>query len=389
MNSSPESPRWLPGPADPFYRRVFALVAAAALGLALYRIIEPFLQPLAWAAILALLLNPLQVRLSRRLGGRPSLSALLLTLLVLVLFVGPLSGLAVAFAAQAGELAAKMPALVTRMEQTDFSSLVRIPGLQQVLEWLDRHIVISASQVQEWLFGGFRRVLQNLASVGGTAVLGAVGTVLSFAVMFFLLFFLLRDGAEMLRTGSAVIPMSADRKQALMTRIEAVTGAVVIGTVFTALVQGALLGLGFAIAGLPAPVVFGVLGAILSVVPFGGTALVWIPGAIVLFVRGDVGWGLFLAAWGAILVSLADNFLKPLFISGRAEVPTLAVFIGVIGGLSAFGLVGMFLGPIVIALALTIVRFASDTQLAAARAAATPRAEGAAPAASEESDRSR
>ncbi len=362
-----DAPRWLPGPSDPFYRRVFALAAALTLGLALYHIISPFLQPLAWATILALLLYPLQVGLSRRLGGRESLASILLTLLVLLFFIGPLSGLAVAFAAQASQLARQLPAFVQRLETTDFSSWASIPFLERLLGWLDRHIVISTSQVQEWLIGGARSLLQQLASLGGTAFLGAVGTVLSFTVMFFLLFFLLRDGARMVLTGSALVPMSAHRKQMLLTRIEAVTRAVVLGTVFTAMVQGALVGVGFALSGLPAPVVFGVAGAVLSVVPFGGTALVWVPGAIALFVKGDIAWGIFLTAWGGILVSTADNFLKPLFISGRAEVPTLAVFIGVIGGLSAFGLVGMFLGPIVIALALTIVKFASETQVATAQ----------------------
>jgi len=361
-----DAPRWLPGPSDPFYRRVFALAAALALGLALYQIINPFLQPLAWATILALLLNPLQIRLARKLGSRESLASILLTLLVLLFFIGPLSGLAVAFATQASQLAKQLPAFVQRLETTDFSSWASIPFLEKLLAWLDRHIVISTSQVQDWLVGGARSLLQELASLGGTAFLGAVGTVLSFTVMFFLLFFLLRDGARMVQTGSALVPMSAKRKQMLLTRIEAVTRAVVLGTVLTAMVQGALVGIGFALSGLPAPVVFGVAGAILSVVPFGGTALVWVPGAIALFVKGDIAWGIFLTAWGGILVSTADNFLKPLFISGRAEVPTLAVFIGVIGGLSAFGLVGMFLGPIVIALALTIVKFASETQVASA-----------------------
>ncbi len=371
MSNEPNTPRWLPGPSDPFYRRVFALAAAAVMGIALYSIIRPFLQPLAWATILALLLYPLQVRATALLRGRVSVSALLLTFFVLLLFTGPFSALAIAFAAQASDLARTMPGLVQRLRETDFASVVSVPGLQDALAWIDRHITFSASQVQEWALGGFRKLLEQLASLGGTAFLGAVGTVLSFTVMFFLLFFLLRDGARIVRTGSALVPMPAARKQVLMTRIEDVTRAVVLGTVLTAMVQGILLGLGFAIAGLPAPVVFGVAGAILSVVPFGGTALVWIPGAIALFVKGEIGWGLFLTAWGLLFVSTADNFLKPLFISGRAEVPTLAVFIGVLGGLSAFGLVGMFLGPIIIALALTLVKFASESQLAAAAAAET------------------
>jgi predicted PurR-regulated permease PerM len=111
--------------------------------------------------------------------------------------------------------------------------------------------------------------------------------------------------------------------------------------------------------GLPAPVVFGVIGAVLSIVPFGGTALVWLPAVVVLLARGEYVAAIVLVVAGAI-VSSVDNFLKPLLISGRAFVPTLAVFIGVIGGLAAFGMIGLFLGPVVIALALALIRFAEE-----------------------------
>jgi predicted PurR-regulated permease PerM len=131
------------------------------------------------------------------------------------------------------------------------------------------------------------------------------------------------------------------------------------GTILTAIVQGLLLGTGFAIVGLPAPVVFGVIGAILSVVPFGGTALVWVPAVAVLAFQGRYGAAIALLVIGAI-VSSVDNFLKPLLISGRAYVPTIAIFIGVIGGLAAFGMIGLFLGPVVIALVLALVQFAQE-----------------------------
>lgn len=139
------------------------------------------------------------------------------------------------------------------------------------------------------------------------------------------------------------------------------TRAVVRGTVLTSMVQGLLLGTGFAIVGLPAPVVFGVLGAVLSVVPFGGTALVWVPAVAVLLLQGRYGSAVGLVVVGAI-VSSVDNFLKPLLISGRAYVPTIGVFIGVIGGLAAFGMIGLFLGPVLIALALALVKFAQEAE---------------------------
>lgn len=360
MNAPLQDPQAGTGSADSFYRRAFMLAAAALIGLAVYQVVKPFLQPMAWAAILALLLHPLQRRLGRLLRGRDGLAALVLTLLVLLMFIGPLTGLAVAFAAQARDLAELMPGLMDKVRAYDSGSLASLSWLQGLFDWLNRTLSISAGEVQQWALGGVRRMLERLASMGGMAVFGAVGTVLSFTVMFFLLFFLLRDGAGMARTSINLVPLEPARKALLVARLEAVTRAVVAGTVLTALVQGTLLGIGFAIAGLPAPVVFGVLGAVLSVVPFGGTALVWVPGCAALFLTGETGWGLFLAAWGIVLVSSADNFLKPLLIGGKAEVPTLAVFIGVLGGLSAFGLIGMFLGPVLIALVLTLVKFASE-----------------------------
>ena len=362
MNVPPQDPQAPADLSDPFYRRVFALVAAAALGLAVYFIVKPFLQPLAWAGILALFLHPLQRRLGRRLRGHENLAALALTALALLMFVGPLTGLAVAFAAQARDLAALVPGLVEQARAYDSERLAALPWLHGLFDWLDRTLSISSAEVQQWALSGARRILDRVASMGGTAFVGAVGTVMSFTVMLFLLFFLLRDGAAIARTTVGLIPLEPARKALLVSRLSAVTRAVVLGTVLTALVQGTLLGVGFAIAGLPSPVVFGVFGGVLSVVPFGGTALVWVPGAAALFLMGETGSGIFLAVWGVVLVSSVDNFLKPLLIGDKADVPTLAVFIGVLGGLSAFGLVGMFLGPVVIALVLALVKFASEVE---------------------------
>jgi len=333
-----------------FYQRVFAVGSLGLLAWLLYLVIQPFLKPLAWAALVAVLLFPLQRRLTTLWGGRENLSAAVLTVLVVLMFVGPLTALAVAFAAQAAQLAELVPGWVARAEDLLTSGSV---------DWLARLqalVPIEAAELHRWVSTGARQLLQRAASAGGSAFLGAVGTILSFTVMLFLLFFFLRDGALIATSALRLVPVREERKGALVRQLTAVTQAVVVGTVLTAIVQGLLLGVGFAIVGLPAPVVFGVLGGVLSVVPFGGTALVWVPGVIALLIAGDYTWGAFLAAWGTLLVSSVDNFLKPLLISGRAEVPTLAVFVGVLGGLSAFGLVGMFVGPVVIALALALAR---------------------------------
>jgi len=349
-----------------FYERVLAVTGLGLLAVLLYRIVEPFLAPLAWAVFLGFLLQPAQARLAGWLRGRDSIAAFALTVLVLILFLGPLTALAVAFARQAAALAGLLQQWIGQQEARSLADLGHLPVIGPALAWLDQHAQLSAVEVQAWLLDGGKRLLERLASLGGTAFLGAVGTVLSFTAMLFLLFFFIRDGRAMARAAIGLVPLAPARRRELTERVAAVTRAVVRGTVLTAVVQGLLLGIGFAIVGLPAPVVFGVIGAVLSVVPFGGTALVWVPAVAVLLFQGRYIAAIVLVVAGAI-VSSVDNFLKPLLISGRAFVPTLAVFIGVIGGLAAFGMIGLFLGPVLIALALALVNFAQDTQPPPAR----------------------
>jgi predicted PurR-regulated permease PerM len=128
----------------------------------------------------------------------------------------------------------------------------------------------------------------------------------------------------------------------------------------TARLQGLLIGIGFAIASLPSPVVFGVLAALLSMLPIGGAAFVWGPAVIWLFFDGRWGFGIFMLAWGLMLGGL-DNVLRPLLISGRAKITALAVFVGVLGGIPAFGAIGVIAGPVVLCLVLALIEFAEET----------------------------
>lgn len=352
---------------DPrFYERVLAVAGLALLAALLYQILQPFFAPLAWAIFLAFLLQPAQARLAALLRGRDAVAASLLTILVLLMFIGPLAALAIAFGRQAAGLAVTLQQWLEQHQGQGFPEVADLPVLGRALEWLDQYTSISSAEAQAWLLERGKALFQRLAALGGTALLGALGTVLNFTVMLFLLFFFIRDGRQMAHTAISLVPLEPARRRELRDRIAGVTRAVVLGTVVTAMVQGLLLGIGFAVVSLPAPVVFGVMGAVLSIVPFGGTALVWVPAVAALLFQGHYGAALALAAIG-LIVSTVDNFLKPFLISGRAVVPTVAVFIGVLGGLIAFGVIGMFLGPVVIALAIALVDFARDTRKTTAR----------------------
>lgn len=345
---------------DRFYARTFGLAVTAALGIAFYRIIEPFLGPVTWAIFLAFLVYPLHVRLTRRLRGRAHISAFVLTLLVLVVFLGPLTGLSAAFASQVGQLVQLAQTAYADQARGNVLSFADVPWIREGLAWLDSSFGVNTAQVRGWVTQGAQQVLQWLASMGGRVFVGAVGTVVGFVLMEFMLFFFIRDGEAMLRTARELIPMPRGYKARLFDHLSAVTRAMVYGTGLTALIQGTLVGLAFLIAGLSSPLVFGVIAALTALLPFGGTALVWVPAAIVLAAQGRWGWAIFMVAWGALLVSVVDNFVRPWLVSGRADVGTLTVFIGVLGGLAAFGAIGLFLGPVVLALIIALIRFTME-----------------------------
>ncbi|HEY6641721.1 AI-2E family transporter [Povalibacter sp.] len=346
---------------DRFYRRTFMLVAVAVLAVALYKILAPFLGPMLWAAFLAFILIPIHIRLTRVLRDRPQTSALLLTFMVLLLFLGPLAAMAAAFAAQVGDLVRHAQALLADQTSSNGFELANVPWLnapwvQQGLARLERMFDINPTELAGWVKQGANEVLQWLASMGGRVFLGAIGTVVGFILMLFLLFFFIRDGREMLSTARELVPMPEEQKARLFDHLAAVTRAMVLGTGVTALIQGTLVGIAFVIVGLPSALVFTVIAVLASLLPFGGTALVWAPAAIVLAAQGRWGATIFMVIWGVLLVSLVDNVVRPMLVSGRANVGTLTVFIGVLGGLAAFGAIGLFLGPVVLALIIALVR---------------------------------
>jgi predicted PurR-regulated permease PerM len=243
-------------------------------------------------------------------------------------------------------------------------NLGNVPWIANAIEWLDSTFDINLAQIRTWVAEGSRELLQSLASAGGRVFIGAIGTVVGFMLMVFMLFFFIRDGEEMMSALRELIPMARGYKSRLFEHLAAVTRAMVYGTGLVALIQGALVAIAFVIVGLPSSIVFGTIAALASLLPFGGSAIVWLPAAIAL--AGQQRWGaaIFVLVWGALLVSLVDNFVRPLLVSKQANVGTLTVFIGVLGGIAAFGAIGLFIGPVVLALCIALIRFVRDLRRA-------------------------
>jgi predicted PurR-regulated permease PerM len=347
---------------DRFYSRVFALAAAVLLGGALFLIVRPFLEAILWSMLIAFLLAPAHRALIARVGGRPGLSAALLTVATAIMLIAPLPLLSVAFASQARDLFGRLQTLVAEAGISGPGDLLEIPIVSRAILWASAVAPVSPEQIQEWLITGARTLLQAMVGISGAFVVGALNALVGLAITLFVLFFFLRDGEVMVVNAVRLIPMIPERRDPLMEHLAAVIRAVVFGALLTAVVQGVLVGVGFSLVDLPSPVVFGALAALFAPIPFIGTALVWVPGVAALFLQGRWVAALFLLGWGLALVSSADNVVRPLFISGRGQISTLPVFVGLLGGISAFGPIGLVVGPVVVALALALIRFAVEAR---------------------------
>ncbi|MGH7351005.1 MAG: AI-2E family transporter [Candidatus Methylomirabilales bacterium] len=345
-----------------FYRRAFSLAAAGLLAFALFKILEPFIGPMLWALLLAFLLFPVNQGLRRMLRGRRGVAAILLTLVVTLLLVIPAALLAAAFTGQASELVGLLQEAAGRYHIVQASDLLRVPILDRAIQGIVGLVPVTAEQIQGWIVEAGKRLLQILVTTSGSFFAGALRGFVDLVLTLFLFFFFLRDGEEMAQRLLLLIPLEAERKARLVEHLAAVTRAVVVGLLVTSIVQGTLVGIAFVIIGLPSPIVFGVLAAVVSLLPLVGTALVWAPAALALAMQGRWGAATFLAVWGAAVVSAADNFIRPLLISGRAQIATLPVFLGLLGGVVAFGAIGLFLGPVLVALVLVLLRFAEETR---------------------------
>src|SRR6266545_1922263 len=315
-----------------FSTRVFGVAAAALLLYLLARILRPFFGPILWALLLAFLLFPLNRWLRGKLRGRRGPAALLLTFAVTLGIVIPATLLMLVFVRQAAELLARVAELAGRYQIEKPQDLLRIPTLGRLVQWIDAKTPFSAAEFQQWLVNAARSVLELAVSGGRSVLLGAVGAVVGLLLMLFILYFFFRDGDEMALRMLRLVPLEDSRKGRLAAHLSAVMKAVV----------------------------FGVLTSLAALLPVAGTALVWAPATIALYAQGRPGWALFMLLWGAVLVGSADNFLRPRLISGRAQISTLPVFFGVMGGLAAFGPIGLFVGPLVIALALALIGFVEE-----------------------------
>ena len=328
-----------------FFLVLLVLVTLAFLGL-----IQDFFQPVFWAAVLAVLFYPVQRWWLRRLEGRSSIAALLTVLTILVIVILPLFGIGLAVSREAIHLYERF--VSGEIDPTPW--IDRAEALLPIAsEQLDR-INIDLDQVQERLTGAAAAASGFLAS----QALAFGQNALTFAVLFFLmlyfLFFFIRDGERLLETAIRALPLGDLRERRLFAKFAEVSRATIKGTLVVGAVQGTLGGLLFWMLGIGAPVLWGVIMTLLSLLPAIGPALVWLPAAIILILTDQVVKGLILIVAGTVVIGLADNLLRPMLVGRETQMPDFLILLATLGGLAVFGITGFVIGPVIAALFLTI-----------------------------------
>jgi predicted PurR-regulated permease PerM len=325
--------------------QALTLAVLAILIAGIYLVLRPFLTALVWAAILCTTTWPLYVRLHERFGGRDALAALAMTLVLALLMLAPFIVVGATIADNAERMAAWGRQLLAAGPPQAPAWVAGVPLVGRVIADYWNSMASDTAQLLGF-FSQYVEPLRRFAVASGASVLGAV---LQLALSIFIAWFMFRDGhaiAERLRIVGERI--AGERGTHLATVATATVRGVVLGILGTALVQGVVAAIGFWIAGIRAAPLLGLLTFVLSPLPI-GPPLVWVPAGLWLINQGDTGWGLFVLLWGVLVVSTIDNVIKPLIISRGSVLPFMLVLLGVLGGAVAFGFIGVFLGPVLLA----------------------------------------
>lgn len=332
--------------------RVIGLLALIGLGIGCFLVLRPFVSALLWALILAYTTWP-AFRFLRERARLPAGWAALVMVLAEFLLIG----LPIAFAAPTSR--EEVEALQRGAEQLITEGL---PGLATFLAGLPFVGGYVADWLSGWdetfagLFGAIRPYAGTLAQGGLSVLLAVLSGIAELLLAIFLAFFFYRDGPAMAAQAERVMEkLGGARTQRLIQLTGNVTRGVVYGLLGTAVVQGAMTAFGLWLAGVPQPVLLGVVAGVISIMPV-GAPLVWVPATIWLFVQGEWGWGIFMAIYGAAGISSVDNVIRPWLISRGADLPLLLTLLGAIGGVLAFGFLGLFLGPVLLAVGYTLLK---------------------------------
>ena len=323
-----------------------------------WKMLEPFVEVVLWAVVLVIVFFPVHRRIKAR-AGSPSWSAVLSCLLVIVVILVPLTLLTFAVV---NELANFAQMLQPKPDGTGggaaaASALLdpNSPYVGPLVRWLGQYVDLGRLGSQEFIAERLKGVSGAIASRTLGFVGGAVGFVVEVFFVIFTMYYLFRDGERLRAAAYDIVPLSGDQAREIFDRTGEVISASVYGVLVIAVIQGVLGGLAFWALGLPSPLLWGVVMIFLSMIPMLGAFIVWVPAAVYLALTGQWVYAIILAVWGGLFIGSVDNFLRPKLVGERTRLHELLVFFSVLGGLQFFGVLGIVLGPVIVAITIALL----------------------------------
>ena len=319
---------------------MFFMVIFAIVLFLFYKTISMLFIPLFLGAVFALVLYPLFTKINHKIKSKNICSILVVILFLLILVIPSLF----AIGAIANETYKSYEKVSVYFENNNFCDINGKICSDIKKYGVDLDIKNMIKNVSNYVFEKGTAFAKNIARTG-----------FAIFILIFSMFFFLRDGKELVLYLESLVPMEKKDKHKIFLKFKEVCQATIYGNIIVALIQGIIGGIGFAIFGISNPFLWGIVMAILALLPFGGTAIVWIPAGVIMLSMGNMFAGIGILLWGGLIVGLIDNLLKPKLIGERANLHPLLVFVSVIGGLWAFGFVGVLLGPILASLVVVLL----------------------------------
>ncbi|HEY7912876.1 MAG TPA: AI-2E family transporter [Blastocatellia bacterium] len=332
-----------------------SLVSIFALYLC-FLLFRPFLKPLLSALVIAIVFFPAHRRV-KMVIRKPSLAALLSTLLVMFVIIVPAILLVVAIANELRNLVTLVQQ--EAVESGGFTALIN-QLLERPLGWAGQYIDVSKFNPREEIVSRLGQISSFVAEEIQLLIGGLFSFLVNMAITLFTLFFIFREGQTLRRRIAAILPLTREQIERLFSGIENTIIGTVYGGLVVASVQGTLIGLALWLFGIPSALLWAVVAAFFALLPLVGTAIVWVPAALYLLATGHYVQAILLVGWGAAVVGSVDNVLRPLLMAGRVQMHTLLIFFAVFGGVTVFGFLGLFIGPVIMAVTITLLALLRD-----------------------------
>lgn len=316
-----------------------------------YLLVRPFLAPILYAIMMAIVFHPLHAWLGRLFQNR-SAAAIASTLAAMLLTAVPLSFLGLAVSGEISDL--YQSATAKTASQGGLINYL-FHGMDTVLAWLGKHLPLPAMNLRDLALRRLGEAGTGLIRVGAGVVSNVFTFITNAVIACVVLFFVFRDGEKGMARLSESLPLPEGTVEKLQKQVSSTVVANLYGGVAVGAAQGLLAGLAYWVLGVGSPVLWGFLTGVCSLVPMVGSALVWLPAALILIVGGHVAKGVILLAWGAGVVGVVDNVVRPWIVSGRVQLHPLYVFFALLGGVQVFGIIGLFAGPVILSLATALL----------------------------------